>query len=58
MTIQYKLSPKDPFGNDTNKIIRLADNAWIGKSESNPDYQVYLKWLAEGNTAKESQPES
>ena len=50
MTIQYKLSPKDPFGNDTNQIIRVADNAWIGKSDSNPDYQAYLKWVSEGNT--------
>ncbi len=50
MTVQYKLSPKDPMGNETNFIIRVADNAWISKVEGNPDYQAYLKWLEEGNT--------
>ena len=50
MTVQYKLSPKDPMGNETNFIIRVADNAWISKDEGNPDYQAYLKWLEEGNT--------
>ena len=31
-------------------IKRLSDNACIPMSESNTDYQAYLKWVAEGNT--------
>ena len=38
-------------------IIRLSDNAYIPVNESNTDYQEYLKWVAEGNTAEEYQPE-
>ena len=32
-------------------IIRIADNAAIPKDEGNTDYQAYLAWVAEGNTA-------
>ena len=31
-------------------ILRIADNAFIPKSEDNIDYQEYLAWLDEGNT--------
>ena len=33
-------------------IIRIADNAAIPKDEANTDYQEYLKWVAERNTAE------
>ena len=32
-------------------IIRTTDNAAIPKDEGNTDYQTYLAWVAEGNTA-------
>ncbi len=31
-------------------VRRLSDNACIPMSESNTDYQAYLKWVSEGNT--------
>jgi len=37
---------------DTN-IYRESDSAVIPMNEANSDYQRYLKWVAEGNTAEE-----
>ena len=39
-------------------IVRIADNAWIPIEPANTDYQQYLAWVAEGNTATEWQPEA
>ena len=33
-------------------ILRKKDGAWIPKVTDNRDYQEYLKWVAEGNTAE------
>lgn len=45
----YKLY-KSQFG---NILVRLKDGASIPFDEGNVDYQAYLAWVAEGNTAEE-----
>jgi hypothetical protein len=40
-------------GSETRCIRRLADNAFIPFDPANSDYQQYLAWVAEGNTAEE-----
>ena len=32
-----------------DKILRVADNAFIPFDPANTDYQAYLAWLAQGN---------
>jgi hypothetical protein len=34
-------------------IVRLSDGALIPMAEDNTEYQIYLKWVAEGNVAEE-----
>jgi len=45
----------------TSKMIvgQNADGSalWIPVEPKNTDYQAYLAWVAEGNTAEEWQPE-
>ena len=43
---------KDPNGNASNIIKRIADGACIPPDPANTDYQEYLEWVAEGNTAE------
>lgn len=45
----YKLI-KDLFSGEVKSVQRIADNAFIPFDPANTDYQVYLKWLEEGNT--------
>ena len=43
---------KDFEGNNINVIKRTTDNALIPFDEANTEYQEYLAWVAEGNTAE------
>ena len=51
MTYKYVKAQWPGTGNDTTQIKRKADNAFIPFDPANTDYQEYLKWVAEGNTA-------
>jgi len=48
----YKLLPKDKDGNEPNIVLRKTDNVFIPFDPANTDYQEYLEWVAEGNTAE------
>ena len=49
----YKLL-KDLEGNTGSYVLRKADKANIPYDPANTDYQEYLEWVAEGNTAEEA----
>ena len=57
MTYTYKLlaNTTDPITEESKEntcILRKEDNAFIPKDEANTDYQAYLLWVSEGNTAE------
>tara|TARA_R100001460_G_scaffold49978_1_gene88295 strand:+ start:349 stop:522 length:174 start_codon:yes stop_codon:yes gene_type:complete len=54
MNYTYKLYnvPTEFKGMVMESIIRKEDGAMIPKDEANTDYQEYLEWVAEGNTAE------
>jgi hypothetical protein len=43
---------------EKEKMLRGVEGIWIPFDEANTDYQAYLAWIAEGNTAEEWQPET
>ena len=38
---------------DCRIVVRLEDMAMIPAKDDNSDYQLYLLWVEEGNTAEE-----
>ena len=55
MAINYKLF-KDPISDNEVSVRKTDDSSdqvlSIPLSEGNTDYQEYLEWVAEGNTAE------
>ena len=54
MTIRYKLYGANPKG-DVPKAVQKTDGSVISSipfAPANTDYQEYLKWVDEGNTAE------
>ena len=47
----YKFLGKDEDGKGLKVILRTTDGATIPFDPDNRDYQRYLEWVAEGNTA-------
>ena len=48
----YKISKSTSYGTESSTIIRTSDGAGIPLDPNNTDYQKYLAWVAEGNTAE------
>ncbi len=53
--LNYKIV-YDPY-TSTPATIKLEGVGFIPIDEANSDYQAYLAWVAEGNTAEEWNPE-
>ena len=52
MTYTYKLLKSCDTGAELPMILRKEDMLYIPKDTGNRDYQAYLAWVAEGNTAE------
>ena len=51
MAKKYKLNSLDSLGNQSS-VIRVDTMTYIPFDNENTDYQAYLAWVAEGNTAE------
>ena len=55
MTISYKFTPLNREGNQ-DTVIKIdstkSQKTFIPFDKANTDYQEYLDWVAEGNTAE------
>lgn len=54
MTTTYKLYNVLDTGGKTHNYVIKNGSSFIPFNESNADYQEYLAWVAEGNTAEEA----
>tara|TARA_Y100000114_G_C11537062_1_gene220779 strand:+ start:350 stop:514 length:165 start_codon:yes stop_codon:yes gene_type:complete len=51
MAKEYKLNHLDMSGNQSS-VIKVDTMTYIPFDEANSDYQAYLLWVSEGNTAE------
>ena len=51
MAKKYKLNSLDTFGKQSS-VIKVETMTYIPYDQDNRDYQEYLEWVAEGNTAE------
>ena len=52
MTYTYKKIKPFVTGDSESSVSRKEDNAVIPFDPANTDYQLYLEWVAAGNTAE------